>query len=159
MKIRIFSLLVAAAVVLTQMPLAFAQTPTGNWSAVQAIATDQRLIIRQKDGKTIEGKMIEANDTNLSISRKGRVVNVARADIQTIHHAKGKAAKGKWAAIGAGVGAGAGAGIGSAKYSPNRDDSEMWIPVGIMFGAGAGAVTGLLIGASKRERVLIYQAQ
>jgi hypothetical protein len=158
MKTRIVSLLVAAAVVLTQIPSAFAQTPTGNWSAVQAVGTDERLVIKQKDGKTISGRMIEANDANLTISRNGKVVNIARADIQQIEHSKGKAAKGKWAAIGAGVGAGAGAGIGASKYSPDRDDSEMWIPVGLMFGAGAGAITGLLFGASRRDRTLIYQA-
>lgn len=158
MKSRIVSLLVAAAVLLTQTPLAFAQSPTGNWSAVQAVGTDERLIIRQRDGKRVEGKMIEANDTNLTISRSGKVVSISRADIKSIEHAKGKAAKTKWAAIGAGVGAGAGAGIGAAKYSPDYDDSEIWIPIGLIFGAGVGAVTGLLIGASQRERTLIYQA-
>lgn len=158
MRIRIISVLTAATLLLTQAPLAFAQTPTGNWSAVQAIGTDERLFIKQKNGKTIEGKMIEANDTNLTISRDGKVVNILRADIQQIQHSKGKAAKAKWSAIAAGVGAGTGAGIGAAKYDRNKDDSEMWIPVGVIFGAGIGAVTGLVIGASQRERVLIYQA-
>jgi hypothetical protein len=42
------------------------------------------------------------------------------------------------------------------KYSSNVDDSELWIPVGMMFGAGAGAVSGLLFGQSNRKRVLVY---
>jgi hypothetical protein len=148
----------AAAVVIAQTPLAFAQTPTGNWSAVQAVGSDERLIIKQKNGKTIEGRMIEANDLNLTISRKGKVMNILRADIQQIQHSTGKAKKAKWSAIGAAIGAGAGAGIGAIKYSPQSDDSEIFIEGGLLIGIGAGALTGLAIGASRRKRTLIYQA-
>jgi hypothetical protein len=102
--------------------------------------------------------MIEANDNNLTMSRSGKVVNVARSDIREIFHSKGKAAKGKWAAIGAGVGAGAGAGIGAIQYSPDRDDSEIYVAMGSLIGVGAGAVTGLLFGTSRRNRTLIYSA-
>ncbi|MGH9883753.1 MAG: hypothetical protein ACRD6N_20205 [Pyrinomonadaceae bacterium] len=158
MKIRIFCLLLAAATVIAQSPVALAQGAAGQWSAVQAIAADERLIVKQKDGKTIAGRMIEASETNLSLSRNNKVVNIPRDGIRQIQHSTGKAAKGKWAAIGAGIGAGTGAGIGAAKYSPDRDDSEIWISVGTVFGAGAGAIAGLLIGASRRKRTLIYQA-
>jgi|SRR6267142_7233344 len=99
--------------------------------------------------------MIEATETNLTLSRNSKVVNISRYSIQQIQHSRGKAAKAKWAAIGAGVGAASGAGIGAAKADRFIDDSELWIPVGLVFGAGLGAVTGLLIGASQRE--LIYQ--
>ena len=51
-----------------------------------------------------------------------------------------------------------GAGIGAIKYSPNSDDSEIYIAIGLLVGAGAGAVTGLIIGANQRKRDLIYQA-
>jgi hypothetical protein len=54
------------------------------------------------------------------------------------------------------MGAGAGAGIGAVKYSSNVDDSELWIPVGLMIGTGVGAVSGMLFGQSKRNRVMIY---
>jgi len=62
------------------------------------------------------------------------------------------------ALIGAGIGGAVGGGIGAAKFSSGRDDSEIWLPVGLIFGAGAGAVTGLLFGASRRQRELIYRA-
>jgi hypothetical protein len=156
MRLRVFCMLLAFATLIAQSPPAFAQT--GQWSTVQAIAADERLIVKQKDGNTIEGRMIEASETNLSLSRNNKVVNIARDSIRQIQHSTGKAAKGKWAAIGAGIGAGTGAGIGAAKYSPDRDDSEIWISVGTVFGAGAGAIAGLLIGASRRKRTLIYQA-
>jgi hypothetical protein len=161
MKTRIFSLLIVAALLGAQLPTAFAQTsqpPGGNWSAVQAMATDERLIVRQKDGKRIEGKMIEASETNLTLSRNNKVVNISRDSIQQIQHVRGKAAKTKWALIGAGIGGAAGAGIGAAKASSIIDDGEIYVLAGAVIGAGAGAVGGALFGASRRQRTVIYEA-
>src|ERR1044072_5785667 len=121
MKRKFFSLLVTAVLLVASLPTAFAQTSNRGWSTVQSMPADERVIVKQKDGKTIEGKMIEANDNNLSISRNGKVVNIARDSIQQIQHVKGKAAKGKWALIGTGVGAAAGAGIGATRVSKDHD--------------------------------------
>ncbi len=156
MKIKAFCLLLVTAMLITQTPVALAQT--GGWAAVQAVGVDERLIVKQKDGKTVEGKMIEATETNLTLSRGKKVVNISRDDIREVYHSTGKAAKGKWAAIGAGIGAGAGTGIGAAKYSPNVDDSEIWITVGLLVGAGVGALSGMAFGASRRKRTLLYEA-
>ncbi len=160
MKSKLFSLLLAATLIVAHSSVALikAQGSSHNWSTVQAVAADERLIVKQKDGKTIEGKMIEANDTNLSISRSGKVVNVSRDSISEIHHAKGRAQKGKWAAIGAGIGTAGGAGIGALKSNSIIDDGEIYILAGAVIGAGAGAVGGLLFGASRRNRELIYTA-
>ncbi len=161
MKTRIFWLLVGGVLSIAQTPIALAQAAQRSgheWSAVQAVATDERLIVKQKDGQTIEGKMIEASDTNLTLSRNNKVVNIPRDNIRQIQHSSGKSSKSKWALIGAGIGGAAGAGIGAAKVSANRDDSEIWLPVGLIFGAGAGAVTGLLFGANRRKRTVIYEA-
>jgi len=156
MKTRILSLLIAGALMVAQCGVALAQGR--GWSAVQAVPADDRLIVKQRDGKTIEGKMIEASETNLTLSRDKKVVNISRDNIAQIEHSTGKAAKGKWAAIGAGVGAATGGAIGKAKNSPPIDDGEIYIVGGVLVGAGLGAVTGLLIGASRRKRELIYTA-
>ena len=89
-------------------------------------------------------------------NRDGKPFGIPRADVRQVFVTEGKAAKGKWAAIGAGIGAGAGTGIGAAKYSPDSDDSEIYIAMGLLIGAGAGAVGGLLFGQSKRKRVMVY---
>lgn len=123
------------------------------------MAIDARLIVKKKDGKTIEGKMIEATDTNLTLSRSNKVVNISRAEIQQIHHSTGKAAKGKWALIGSGIGAGAGAGLGGIKYDSQKDDYEVYPVMGALIGIGVGAAAGAVFGASRRTRKLIYQAQ
>ncbi len=157
MKTRIWCLVVVAIVLTAQTPVALAQS-SNQWSSVQAIPADARLIVKQKHGKTIEGKMIEASETNLTLSRNNKVVHIPRDGIRQIYRSTGKAAKGKWAAIGTGIGAGAGAGIGGIKYSSNVDDSQIYIVGGLLIGAGAGAAAGALFGASRRKRELIYEA-
>lgn len=153
------SVIIAALLVFSQASLAFAQGASlSDWAAVQQVQTSEKLLVKQKDGKELKGEMIEATDTTLTIDRNGKPVSIARADVRQVSRIEGKAQKGKWALIGAGIGAGAGAGIGAAKYSSNVDDSELWIPVGLMFGAGAGAVSGFLFGTSTRKRVLVYAA-
>ena len=139
------------------MPLVFAQQPSlSDWAAVQQIKTNEKLFVRQKNGKEVRGRMIEANDAALTIDRDGKPMSIARADVRQVYIAEGKAQKGKWALIGAGVGAGTGAGIGALKYSPERDDSEIWIPVVLIFGAGIGALSGMAFGQTTRKRTLVY---
>ncbi len=127
-----------------------------NWTNVQQIGTDERLVVKRNDGKEFKGRMIEASETTLTIDRDGKPFAIARADVRRIHVITGKAEKGKWALIGAGIGGAAGTGIGAVKYSPLVDDSELFIPLGLMVGAGVGAVTGMLLGRGKRKRDLVY---
>ena len=134
MKTSLICLLLAATMLIAQTPLASAQSSLKDWSAVKSMGVDERLIVKKKDGKTIEGKMIEATDTNLTLSRNSKVVNISRADIQQVHHSTGKAAKGKWSLIGTGVGAGAGAGLGGLKYRSDRDDYVVYPVVGAIIG-------------------------
>src|SRR6266508_3114839 len=157
MKAKLFSLLLAGSMFMAS-PLALvqAQGTVSDWSAVQRVGTDERLIVKQKDGKTVEGRMIEASETNLTLSRNGKVINIPRDSILQIQHSKGKAAKGKWALIGAGIGGAAGAGIGGAKSGSVIDDGGIYVVAGLVIGAGAGAVGGALFGASRRQREVIY---
>ena len=159
MKTKAFSILLAGMLLIaSSSTLVQAQRSFHDWSGVQAIGVDERQIVKQKDGKTVEGKMIEATANNLTMSRSGKVVSIPRDSIRQIEHSTGKAAKGKWAAIMAGAGAAAGAGIGAAKANSLIDDGEIYILVGTVIGAGAGAVGGLAFGASRRHRELIYTA-
>lgn len=158
MKIKVLSVFVTIAMFVVQVSVVLAQGSLSNWAAVQGIQVDERLIVKQKDGRTVEGRMIEASETNLTLTRNSKVVNISRSDIREIYHSTGKAAKGKWAIIGTGVGAGAGAGLGGIKYDSNRDDYIIYPVMGFVIGAGVGALAGMAFGASRRSRTLIYQA-
>ena len=156
MKSRILTLLITGVIVIAQSGVALAQDR--GWPAVQAVPADDRLIVKQKDGKTIEGKMIEANETNLAISRDNKVINISRDNIARVEHSRGKAKKAKWTLIWAGIGAGVGGLLGGTLADPQADDSDFLLPIGLALGAGIGAAGGALMGAAQRKRVVIYSA-
>ena len=159
MHIKPLPVFLVFALLITQLPVAFGQQAGSNdWSAVQQIKTNAKLIVKQKNGKEIKGSMIEANDTTLTIDRDGKPFAIARSDVREVSVRTGKAEKGKWAAIGAGIGAGAGAGIGFTKYRSNWDDYEIYPVMGLLIGTGVGAVSGFVFGQSRRKRELVYSA-
>lgn len=153
-----FALLLALLLLASHSPLALSQqtSPSNDWSVVQALKAGEKLVVKKTDGKQVKGEMIEASDTTLTIDRDGKPLGIPRADVRQVYVRVGKAEKGKWAAIGAGLGAGAGSGIGAVKYSPNSDDSEIYIYMGFLIGSGVGAVSGMLFGQTKRKRILVY---
>lgn len=160
MKRKTLPIILVLLLLSSHAPLAFAQQASSNdWTVVQQIKTDAKILVKQKNGKEVKGSMIEATDTTLTIDRDGKPFSIPRADVRQVYVLEGKAQKGKWALIGAGVGAGVGAAIGRSKYSPNRDDSEMWLPIGLMFGTGAGAAGGFLFGMGTRKRVMVFDAR
>lgn len=148
------------ALTLIYSPLARAQTPraSGDWSAVQALAPGDELVVKLKDGRSVEGKLGSLTDAELTLTRNNKSETFGRDRIFQIYERKRKSEKGKYAAIGAGIGAGTGLGIGLAKNSPPVDDGEIYPIGGAMLGAGIGAIGGFLFGQAKRKRVLIYQA-
>ena len=158
MKRKTLPLFLVLLLISSQTPWAVAQQTgsANNWTNVQQIGTDERLVVKRNDGKEFKGRMIEASETTLTIDRDGKPFAIARGDVRRVHVITGKAEKGKWALIGAGIGGAAGTGIGAVKYSPNVDDSELFIGMGLLLGIGTGAVTGMLLGRGQRKRELVY---
>ena len=141
-------------------PAAFAQQMVfDDWTAVQSLTPSDEIVILLKTDKELKGKFLDAGAGEVSIERKGKRESIAKDSIAQIHLIKGKAAKGKWALIGAGVGAGTGFGIGQAKNSPPVDDGEIYPVVGTLIGTGVGAAVGYLFGTTRRKRTLIYQGR
>ncbi len=160
MKHKSLSLVLVLLFVSSHSPLALAQeASSNNWTVVQQLKTNEKLVVRKKDGKELKGEMIEASDTALTIDRDGKPLSIPRNEVRQVSVVKNKAAKGKWAAIGAGIGAGAGTGIGAVKYSSTGDDSRTYLFMGVLIGTGVGAVSGLLFGQTRRERVMVYDAR
>lgn len=143
---------------LTQTPVAFAQqrTVTDDWAAVKAVAPNDKLVIKLKDGKSVKGELSAVTEQELTIHRKNKSVTHSRDQIAQVYRVAGKPAKGKYALIGAGVGAAVGAGIGQSQVEP---DAEIHLMMGFLLGTGIGALVGMGWGASKRREVLIYQAK
>ena len=155
-----FSLVLAASLLLSQVVSVSAQTATGDWSALKAVATGSKLSVKLKTGKTVEGKLTGATDDALSLSVKNKPVDLKREDVQSVYQVKGKSAT-KATLIGMGVGAGTGAVVGAAADS-SSDSFETIDNVATaaltVLGAGAGALTGYLIGRRGNKGVLVYEA-
>src|SRR5688500_20383833 len=106
MKRKTLPLIVVVFLLSGQMSWGVAQqAATGSdWAAVQRIGTDEKLVAKKTDGKEVKGRMIEATDTTLRIDRDGKPFEMTRTEVRQVHAIAGKAARAKWASIGAGIG-------------------------------------------------------
>ena len=132
----------------------------GDWSAVSSVPTGDRLVVKLKSGQTVEGKLNSVSDATLSLTAKGKPVDVRREDVSSVYHVIKKSAT-KATLIGLAAGAGAGAAIGLAGSASDNgfDKIDHAVTAGLtVVGAGAGAAIGYVIGRQSRKRVLIYQA-
>ena len=155
MRTKIFALglalLLAAG---TVTPAAAQATSTkGNWAAVQALASGEKVVVRTDTGGKFTGRFARATDAALTITRDGREMTIARGDIGSVSY-PGGTSHAKGALVGAGIGGGAGLGFGVGFYqSGNGDFVKSVIPGFAALGAGIGAAFGM----GKRD-VRIYQA-
>jgi hypothetical protein len=138
-----------------------ASAQSGDWAALNSIATGSKLVVKLRDGKSVEGKLSGVSDAALSLSVKNRPTDLKREDVQSVYRIKGKSAT-KATLIGTGVGAGAGAAIGAAASSgdDNFGKFDQAATAGLtVIGAGVGALTGYLIGHGGKKRILVYEAR
>jgi hypothetical protein len=140
-------------------------TASSDWAAVQSVPLGDRLSIKLKDGKKMEGKLLAASDTSITLDRGNKTSDLDRNSIaklqRYVSNSVGKSI-GKSTAIGAGIGFGAGAGVALA--ADQYEDIETAGLVGILgaIGAGIGAAVGALVGAASatgRKKVLIYEVK
>lgn len=156
------SLVLIASLLLSSSTLAQVRTePTRDWSGLRTLSSGSKLVIKLKNGKSVEGKLSGVSDTALSLSVSGKPMDLSREDVLSVYQISAKSAK-KATLIGLGVGAGAGAAIGAAG-GDGRDSffvSRLQLAAGLsILGAGVGALAGYVIGKSGRKRVLIYGAK
>jgi ferric-dicitrate binding protein FerR (iron transport regulator) len=134
------------------------------WGAVKALAAGERMIVRLKDGKKLEGTLRSVSDTQLVLNRGNNSADLNRDSVSKVYRLVPRSAArsvGKSAAIGAGIGFGAGAAVGVAGGS--YEDLETAELVGFLGGLGAaiGAGIGAFVGALyvKPRRELIYEVK
>jgi len=154
------SLALAASLLLSSVTLAQGlAAPNRDWSGLKNVTVESKLVTKLKTGKTVEGRLTGVSDTVLSLTVKGKPMDLNRDEIQNVYQTSRKSPK-KATLIGAGVGAGAGAAIGAAGSNNDAFVSQSAVTAGFaILGAGAGAIAGYLIGRTGRKRVLIYEAK
>lgn len=143
------------------------QTVSGTkeeWEVVKALVAGDKVTVRLKDGKKVEGTVSGVSDTQLTLTRGTAARDLNRASISKVYRIVSRSAGrsiGKSTAMGAGIGFGIGAGVGIA--GGTYEDLETAGLVGLLGGLGAaiGAGIGAVVGAVyvKPGRVLIYEAK
>jgi hypothetical protein len=142
---------------LLSSPAVSAQTATGDWSALKAVASGSRLSVKLKTGKTVKGRLTGVSDDALSLSVGGRPTQLKAVDVLRVYSVGGSSAK-TGALVGAAVGGGAGAAVGASGeegFGPSK--GQMAAGLAVLAG-GVGALAGYAIGRSRHKRVLVYQA-
>jgi hypothetical protein len=155
--------MVLVTAVLLSSVTASGQTSTvaaNDWSRLNSVSPGTKLEIKLKSGKTIGGELNNVSDSGLSVSAKGKSVDLKREDVSAVYQVTKKSAT-KGALIGLGVGAGVGLGVGlSGRSNDGFQKIENAATAGLtVLGAGAGALVGYLVGRSGRKKDLIYQAK
>jgi len=142
-----------------------AQTATEanrQWSIISTLQPNEKLVVKLKDGKNVEGRLNSVTEKALTLSKDGRTIDIDRENVARAYLVKGAPMK-KQVLVGMAVGAGVGAGMGVAAGSCSPGDAVCYkksetIPLLTAFFAGVGALIGLIIGKTNNRRELIYEA-
>jgi small nuclear ribonucleoprotein (snRNP)-like protein len=164
MKVKSIALItLVLALLLNSIPASAAQNNSSEWGAVQALASGEKVKVELKDGKKVEGRLLQVSNTSLTIDRKNKPTDFSRDSIAKVYRLVQKLAGksiAKSAAIGAGIGFGGGLGVSLA--AGNYEDLGTAELIGVLGGIGAaiGAGIGALAGSfgKHQRRELIYQS-
>jgi hypothetical protein len=162
MTTKLFALTFIVLLLLSQPPLLLGQDVAEQqqgWAAVQALTSGVKLQIETKDGKQIKGKLNNASETTLTLTRNGTTAKLNRDDIQKIYQLRGGSrATSTLIGTAAGAGVGTGASLALLAATGGSDDFNGILATGILIGAGIGAAVGLLAGKGNK-RILIYESR
>ena len=131
-----------------------AETP---WAGVKLVPPGDEIVVDLKDGKTISGRLVNATDKALVISRKDKTATIDQLSVQKVYRKVPETGLTR-TQIGTLTGMAAGAALG-AGLGASEDVEVGWtIPIIALIGAGIGAIAGYTSGVG-RGKVLIYQAK
>ena len=131
-----------------------ADTP---WAGVKLVPPGDEMVVALKDGKTINGRLVNATDKALVISRGDRTITIDQVSVQKVYRKVPKSGL-RRTQIGTLTGMAAGAALGGG-LGANDDVEVGWtIPIFALMGAGIGAIAGSMSGG-RRVKVLIYEAK
>ncbi len=127
-----------------------------DWSNLQRLSLAARLLIERSDGTRVKGRLISVAEDALSVRKGKRVMGVARPQVSRVW-LFGETKTGKGAMIGALVGGLSWPIIHAFVFPTERaPGAHDILPTVLLAGAGSGI--GAAIGASMRERILVYRA-
>jgi hypothetical protein len=128
-----------------------------SWSILRSIPVGQDLLVKTKEGKSINGRLDRITDTSLALTAEGGTFSLNSSEVAKVYVFRGKPVVSR-TLIGASIGTLAGGGIGLAAGNEN-DIGGRWMGAAVGGGVGLviGSVTGLALGLSKKKE-LVYEA-
>ena len=127
----------------------------GSWDEVKAIPPGEKVIVRLRNKQTLNGWMIGASDTDLTLELRKKSRDVARGDVLKVHRVV-KKSKTVPFIVGMGIGIGVGAAVGAAIEREGTDDPGLTAVALGMLGALIGGGMGAVI-TGNTKRLLIYE--
>jgi hypothetical protein len=151
----------ALIAMIARSQIMFAQAPPtpikGSWDAVKAVPPGDKVVARLRNGQTLNGLMISASDTVLTLERRKNTTDVNRGDVLKVYRVVKKSDT-KGVLLGLGIGTGVGALLGKLAEPENPEDPGL---APVIFG-GLGALIGAGMGAAisgRTKRLLIYETK
>jgi hypothetical protein len=139
----------------------FAQAPgapiRGSWDTVKAVPPGDQVVVRLRNGKTLNGWMISASDTVLTLERRKNTTDVNRGDVLKVYRVVQKSDT-KGVLLGLGIGTGVGVLLGALAEPETTDDPGLAAVVLGLLGAGIGAGIGAAI-SGRTQRLLIFETK
>ena len=133
-------------------------TPTrGSWDLVKAVPPGDKVVARLRNGQTLNGWMISASDTVLTLERRKNATDVNRGDVLRVYRVV-KMSKTVGVILGLLIGTGVGALVGQLTEKEGTDDPGLAAAVLGFLGALVGSGMGLAISSFTRK-VLIYETK
>src|ERR1043165_8156792 len=65
---------------------------SGDWSAINSVPSGDRLLIKLKNGQSVEGKFASSSNDAVSLSVKGKSMDVKRDEVRSVYHITGNSA-------------------------------------------------------------------
>ena len=129
----------------------------GSWDAVKTIPSGDKVAVRLRSGQTLNGWMISASDTVLTLERKKNTTDVNRGGVLRVYRVVEKSDS-KGVLLGLLIGTGVGVLLGALAEGDNNEDPGMGAAVVGLFGALIGSGMGASI-SGRTQRLLIYETK
>ena len=131
--------------------------PKADWGRVRAVPVNTKIVVETKAGSSIGGNLREASDTELSLLKNGRTVNLRSDQIAAVYLQKRRSIP-LIAIIGALAGAGAGV-IAGTVYTAATRTNGLAAAAGLIYGVPIGAAIAVASVSKTKKGPLIYRAR
>jgi len=129
----------------------------GSWDAVKAVPPGDKVVARLRNGQTLNGWMISASDTVLTLERRKNTSDVNRGDVLKVYRVVEKSNT-KGVLLGLGIGTGVGVLLGALAEPDNPEDPGLAAALLGLLGAVIGSGMGAAI-SGRTKRLLIYETK